>query len=192
MSEFNTWIPPTTDRTLADVQNKTMRGTYSFDDINRVEWNTGYLAERIRELPDEITAYREERLVPYDDKYYPDIDTSWVPPVYYDYYYDESPPYQITSMRELHIALHVTAEYSPSLQYLTYINANAIERAQLKMYNALNALRQHCFDLIDADKYTEIFGGYFGDENENEVNGGTFEPWTSNENEISGGTFDDL
>lgn len=41
-------IPPITDRTKADVSNKTSKGYINYTDLNRIESNCAYLADQLR------------------------------------------------------------------------------------------------------------------------------------------------
>lgn len=189
MSSYNYWRTPVTDRTWADVQSGHPRGRYTNDDINRVEWNSGYLAERLWELPTELAAYRESKGIPDDPRYYPDYGY-YDPGVYWLYEPYNYPPQSISDPIATMLSMvGETAEYPADLNRLNYIGANNLELAQIKILAAIDMLRAHYMGLIDEDSYTVIHGGSFADwDNENELIGGVFDPW-ENPGEISGGKF---
>lgn len=192
MSEYLEWRPPIIDRTLQDVINRTDKGRFSYEDVNRIEWNNGYLAERLRELPLELAEYRASKGIPDDPKYYPDYDHDYDPPVYWLYEaYDQPPPgaeiiAPIVSMLQM---VGETAQHPVTLNRLNYIGANNLELAQLKIYQGIDRLRDYYKSLIDDDSYTMIVGGTFTDWSEdNELDGGAFDTWES-PGEIRGGDF---
>lgn len=184
------WITPRTDRTLSDVLNRTDKGRYTNDDLNRVENNNGYLAQKLREAPIVLDEYRATKGIPYDAKYYPDYDPLYNPHTKIDWETWDLPsgPFVLNTISEMMDMVGITALIPLSLKMLNYVGANNIEAAQAKILDAIGAMIEHYKGIIDEDSYTEIYGGMMTAINENELYGGEFITWDNN-GEISGGNF---
>lgn len=107
-----------TDRTRADVENKTNKGFYNASDLNRVGAAVQYIAERFAEQGYAVT------VSPKTDWLASDIPTA-----------SELETYRqnIASLRGLIAVLKSTPETPETMRFLDYIKANDIEQILLDL-----------------------------------------------------------
>lgn len=107
-----------TDRTRADVENKTNKGFYNASDLNRVGAAVQYVAERFAEQGYAVT------VSPKTDWLASDIPTA-----------SELETYRqnIASLRGLIAVLKSTPETPETMRFLDYIKANDIEQILLDL-----------------------------------------------------------
>jgi len=106
------WIEPVTNRSQADVDNKTDKGFYNIEDLNRVGQDSEYLAELLNQYGYAVT------IAPKTNWVMEDFPTEETMATYLD---------NIRALIEAYYALPDTPDLPPDMELLTYSLANAIE-----------------------------------------------------------------
>lgn len=111
-------MPSVTDRTAADVRNKTIKGYYNYTDLNRVGHNTDFLASQLNLYGYAVT------VAPKTDWAVGDIPRNSDMTLY------------LIDLSALKDKFYGTTALPPSMDYLTVAEANNIELllAEIEMY----------------------------------------------------------
>lgn len=116
-----------TDRTEADLINETYKGKYDYEDFNRVATAQKYLADLLDIYGYDVKVYAKNTWLSADEPTYVDFAT---------YLQDTQ------KLRDMLTMPQGTPEVPPDLRFLTYTEANDIERILQTIYILLGRLVQ--------------------------------------------------
>ena len=150
----------------AEWDSGTLKGAYNKSDVNRVESAVDYLSQYLIDVDDEIKAYAAAHnvawdiafAVPYDpDDYTVTVKTDWnkedIPRTSDVTRYLGNVTLLITAIEAAYPTLPTT------MNSLTYDGANAIERALILLYEALNELKLQIKIMIDNTALAWYYSG---------------------------------
>ena len=144
-----------------------LKGSYNVSDVNRVETAVDFLSEYLSDVDTEIRTYADAQkvawditfAVPYDPDDYNDITVKT------DWSVEDIPlPADMTRYLD-NVALLITAieaaypTLPTTMSNLTYDGANAIERALILLYEALNELKVQIKTMIDNTALAWYYSG---------------------------------